>query len=164
VTIGTVPPDRTALEILDRGTCLDLLSTVPVGRLGLSINALPVVLPVNFAFDRPVDRIVLRTTEGGKLRAALSGAIVAFEVDHIDPVSHTGWSVLVRGSSHVLSDAEELERARRLPLRPWAVDDAGDYWVAITTDLVSGRRIRGWYGDGNGPIGLAAPQPGRMER
>jgi uncharacterized protein len=164
VTIGSVAPDRTGLENLDRRVCLDLLSSVPVGRLGLSINALPVVLPVNFVFDRPADRIVLRTVEGGKLRAALSGAIVAFEVDHIDPVSHTGWSVLVRGSSHVLTDADDLERAKRLPLRPWAVDDPGDYWVAITTDLVSGRRIRGWYGDGNGPIELSAPQPGRMER
>jgi nitroimidazol reductase NimA-like FMN-containing flavoprotein (pyridoxamine 5'-phosphate oxidase superfamily) len=141
-----VARDPTLLEVLDRDACLQLLGSVAVGRIGLSINALPVVLPVNFAFDGPQGRIIVRTTEGGKLRAALSGAIVAFEADQIDPMSHAGWSVLVRGSAHVVNEPDELERVGRMPLRPWATEDSGDYWVAISADLVSGRRLRGWYG------------------
>jgi hypothetical protein len=38
----------------------------------------------------------------------------------------------------------ELHRARHLPLRPWASDQP-DRYIAVSTDLVSGRRIRGWY-------------------
>ncbi|MEJ5254973.1 MAG: pyridoxamine 5'-phosphate oxidase family protein [Acidimicrobiales bacterium] len=139
--------DRNGMEILDRAECLGLLRTVPVGRVGLSVNALPVVLPVNFAYDAERNRIVIRTSEGGKLRAALLGAIVAFEADRIDPISHTGWSVLVRGVSSLITDPEEIGRLRRLPLRPWASDQS-DHWVAISTDLVTGRRIGGWYGQG----------------
>jgi nitroimidazol reductase NimA-like FMN-containing flavoprotein (pyridoxamine 5'-phosphate oxidase superfamily) len=142
-----VEEDRNGMEILDRGHCLGLLRTVPVGRVGLSINALPVVLPVNFAYDAERERIIIRTSEGGKLRAALLGAIVAFETDQIDPVSHTGWSVLVRGKSSLVTDPHDLERLRRLPLRPWA-NEQTDHWVAISTDLVTGRRIGGWYGEG----------------
>ena len=41
-----VPVDRIGLEVLDRQTCLELLATAPIGRVGLSIEALPVVLPV----------------------------------------------------------------------------------------------------------------------
>lgn len=136
--------DQNGLEVLEREECLSLLTTVPVGRIGLSVNALPVVLPVNYAVDRRRERLVLRTAEGAKLRAALTGSVVAFEADHIDPFSHTGWSVLVRGSSQVLTDAAEIEEARGLPLRPWA-NDATDYWVSISTDLITGRRVRGWY-------------------
>jgi len=136
--------DRNGLEVLGRDDCLALLRTVPVGRIGLSMHALPVVLPVNFVVDDDHDRLVLRTAEGAKLRAALMGAVVAFEADLINPMNHTGWSVLVRGSSSVLIDRDEIDAARRLPLRPWA-NEATDFWVTVSTDLVSGRRVRGWY-------------------
>jgi hypothetical protein len=37
------------LERLDRDECLRLLASVPVGRLIFTVNALPMVRPVNFA-------------------------------------------------------------------------------------------------------------------
>lgn len=143
-TMAQMELDRNGLEVLGREECLALLHTVPVGRIGLSMHALPVVLPVNFVVDDELDRLVLRTAEGAKLRAALMGAVVAFEADVIDPMSHTGWSVLVRGSSSVLNNRADIDEARQLPLRPWA-NEATDFWVTVTTDLVSGRRVRGWY-------------------
>jgi uncharacterized protein len=136
--------DRNGLELLDRGECLDLLATVPIGRVGLSVDALPVVLPVNFWLDRAGERLVLRTAEGTKLQAALRNAVVAFEADHVDPLGHTGWSVLVQGSSSVLARPDEIAAASRVPLRPWA-NEATDHWVTISTDVVSGRRVRSWY-------------------
>jgi nitroimidazol reductase NimA-like FMN-containing flavoprotein (pyridoxamine 5'-phosphate oxidase superfamily) len=132
------------LDVLDRDACLHLLASAPIGRVGLSVDALPVVLPVNFALDADAERIVLRTAEGAKLRAALAGSVVAFQADHFDPMSHTGWSVLVRGSSRVLGEGPELDRLRRLPLQRWA-DSSADYWVSISIDLISGRRIGSWY-------------------
>ena len=139
--------DRNGLEVLERDHCLALMRSVPLGSIGLSLQALPVVLPVNFVLDPDHERVLVRTSDGAKLRAALDGVIVAFEVDHIDPISHTGWSVLVQGSSTVVTDPAEIERARRLPLRPWA-SDLPDHWVAISIDRLSGRRIGGWYRPG----------------
>jgi uncharacterized protein len=136
--------DRNGLEVLNREECFDLLATVPVGRVGLSMNALPVVLPVNFWLDRPNERLVIRTAEGTKLRAALSSAVVAFEADHVDPMGHTGWSVLVQGQSSALVDPSEIRGIAKLPLRPWA-NDASDHWITIDIEVVSGRRVRGWY-------------------
>lgn len=139
-----VEVDRNGLEVLSREACFDLLATVPVGRIGVSMDALPVVLPVNFVLDRPGERLLLRTSEGAKLRAALSQAVVAFEADYIDPMGHAGWSVLVQGSSSVLEDAADIEAASRVPLRPWA-NEGNDRWVSVSVDVVSGRRVRGWY-------------------
>ena len=135
--------DRNGLEVLTEAEALQLLSTVPVARLGLSIGALPVVLPVNFVVDGK--DIVVKTAEGSKLDAALRYSVVAVEADAIDPISHHGWSVLVQGTSRVLTLPGEIERARSLPLRSWASDD-GDRFMAISIDMVSGRRIHPEYG------------------
>lgn len=130
--------DRHGLEVLSRERCLELLREVPVGRVGLSVDALPVVLPVNFVLAG--DEIIFGTSEGKKARAARWETIVAFEADGWDPLGHTGWSVLVQGRARLLGSPGELERARSLPLRAWAGVTEPRY-VAIRTDLVNGRRL-----------------------
>jgi uncharacterized protein len=129
--------DRNGLEVLSREECLELLAGATLGRIGVSARALPLVLPVNFCVDG--DRIVLRTGAGTKLDAASRHAVVSFEVDDIDPLFHSGWSVVVTGIAAPLGTEEELERARALPLVPWAAP--GDRYVAISLEDVSGRRI-----------------------
>jgi len=130
--------DRNGLEVLDRETCLQLLASASVGRLALTIDALPVILPVNFVVADGV--IVLKTGDGAKFRSALQRNIVALEVDAMDRMDHSGWSVLVQGSTRVLSDPHEIAWASTLPLLPWA-NDAAEHFVAITTDVVQGRRL-----------------------
>lgn len=127
------------MEILGRDECLDLLRTQPVARLGLSIHALPVIVPVNFVVDD--DQIVICTAAGSKLVAACHHSVVALEVDEYDAMNHSGWSVLVQGGSRVIDDAAEVDGARELWLRPWA-NESADMWIAVSTDLISGRRIR----------------------
>src|SRR5438309_10519960 len=131
-------PDHDDLETLTQEECRLLLDESHIGRLGLSVRALPVVLPVNFAM-MDGDAIV-RTGAGTKLHAALANSIVAFEVDAVDPVYQAGWSVVVQGRASEICDAGDLERARRLPLQPWATG-ARDHFIRIRTDVVSGRRI-----------------------
>jgi uncharacterized protein len=130
--------DRNGLEILDREECLLLLSRPTLGRVGLTVDALPIVLPVNFWFDG--QRILIRTGEGTKLDAALRNAVVAFEVDEIDPVEHAGWSVVVTGRAREIDDPDELARLRHAPLARWAPKGDGRV-VAIDPELVSGRRV-----------------------
>jgi nitroimidazol reductase NimA-like FMN-containing flavoprotein (pyridoxamine 5'-phosphate oxidase superfamily) len=131
--------DRNGLEVLTRDDCLTMLATATIGRLGLCMGALPVVLPVNFALSD--HGIVIRTRPGSKLDAATANAVVAFEVDDFDAMYHAGWSVAVTGVARELSDPAELAWAERLPLAPWAIDDPA-HFVCISTDVVTGRRIR----------------------
>jgi nitroimidazol reductase NimA-like FMN-containing flavoprotein (pyridoxamine 5'-phosphate oxidase superfamily) len=140
-----VEVDRNGLEVLERNECLRLLGTATLGRIGVSSGALPTVLPVNFRFDGR--QILFRTGAGSKLDAATQNAVVAFEVDEIDPVAHTGWSVMVTGIARELTGSSELAAARTPPLARWA--PGNDHRViAISPELVSGRRI---------VPGLAAP-------
>lgn len=126
--------DRNGLEVLDRDECLALLAGAHVGRVGVSMGALPTVLPVSY---RLVDeRILFRTGVGSKLDAATAGAVIAFEVDDVDAVAHEGWSVVVTGVAEVTDD---------LPLPPsaiphWPAGEASRV-LALPTDLVSGRRL-----------------------
>ncbi len=130
--------DRNGLQVLDRDECLALMGTATIGRVSVSANALPTILPVNFWFDG--DRIVIRSGAGAKLAAALDEAVVAFEVDDFDPVSHAGWSVVVTGVANAITDPDEVRALESAPLRRWA-PSGDDRFVSISTELVAGRRL-----------------------
>lgn len=129
-----------SLETLTRDECLELLATVPVGRIGVSIGALPVILPVNFALVG--DHIVIRTVPGTKLDAATRRAVVAFEVDSFATDGSSGWSVMVQGVCSEVVDAGERAVLASSPPHPWAFA-AGDAqrFVRIEASFVSGRRF-----------------------
>jgi uncharacterized protein len=130
--------DSNGLEILDRDDCLRLLRTAVLGRVAVSSDALPCVLPVTFKVAG--DQILFRTNPGTKLDAATRRAVVAFEVDEFDAAAHTGWSVLVTGIASEVTDPRDLESAQRLQLPRWAPSEA-DRIVAVSIEIVSGRRI-----------------------
>jgi hypothetical protein len=152
--------DRNGLMILSRTECIELLRTVPVGRIALSVGALPVVLPVNFAMLD--DDVVIRTVAGSKLEAAASNAVVAFEADQVDPAARAGWSVLVQGVASEITDPDELDRARRMPLDPWSGLDG--QFLRITTRLVSGRRLAATDSEGVKNGARRHQQPARGDR
>jgi uncharacterized protein len=86
------------------------------------------------------DRIVIRTSRGTKLDAATRNTVVAFEVDEIDMVEQTGWSVLVTGVARELVAPDEIDEVSASPPARWAPGPDGRY-IAISTDMISGRRI-----------------------
>jgi nitroimidazol reductase NimA-like FMN-containing flavoprotein (pyridoxamine 5'-phosphate oxidase superfamily) len=117
-----------------------LLSTVSVGRVGICIDALPAVLPVNFAVHDGA--VVFRTVPGTKLHDATQDAVVAFQADHYsDTRAPFGWSVLVRGVARQIIDPSTLAAARLLPLGSWALDGRPDPYVRVEPAMVSGRRV-----------------------
>jgi nitroimidazol reductase NimA-like FMN-containing flavoprotein (pyridoxamine 5'-phosphate oxidase superfamily) len=130
--------DSNGLEILDRMECFRLLGKATLGRVAVTADALPCILPLTFKVSG--NRILFRTSPGTKLEAATRNAVVAFEVDELDAAAHTGWSVLVTGVASEVTDPNELEAAQRLQLPRWA-PSPGDRIVAVTTELVTGRRI-----------------------
>ncbi len=130
------------LELLTEEEALALLATTTVGRVGITIAAMPAIFPVNY---RLVDGdIVFRTAPGSKLSAAVAGAVVAFEIDHHDPADRSGWSVLAVGRSEVAggdADVAGFEaRVEEAGLNPY-VDGVRPALVRITPVFVSGRRI-----------------------
>ena len=126
------------LELISEDEAVELLSTREVGRVGVTIGALPAIFPVNF---RVIDgAVVFRTGEGSKLAAAARGAIVAFEVDDYDVAGRTGWSVLVVGRSEVVHDLDVTFQVLNAGLEPFAGGRRGAI-VRIIPELVTGRRI-----------------------
>jgi nitroimidazol reductase NimA-like FMN-containing flavoprotein (pyridoxamine 5'-phosphate oxidase superfamily) len=129
-----------ATEVLTHDECMALLETQPVGRLAVVAGRYPFVVPVNFAVDHGI--IVFRTGPGTKLDAA-SHQNVAFQVDEIDPVQRSGWSVLVTGMAEVVTDRHDdglSQRSHDLPIDPYEGGEK-DRWVRILPSSVTGRRI-----------------------
>jgi nitroimidazol reductase NimA-like FMN-containing flavoprotein (pyridoxamine 5'-phosphate oxidase superfamily) len=126
------------LAELNRETCLHLLGTATVGRVGVSIDALPAVFPVFLTVLD--DAVVFRTVPGTKLAAAANGSIVAVEADEFDAETGEGWSVLVRGVAREMDRDGRAAAARRFLKRTW-IDDAAEHLIEVSTDLVTGRRI-----------------------
>jgi nitroimidazol reductase NimA-like FMN-containing flavoprotein (pyridoxamine 5'-phosphate oxidase superfamily) len=132
--------DYDRLEELSDAECLALLRTVPVGRVGISVDALPVILPVNFVLHGR--DLLFRTVAGTKLHAAIARAVVAFEADHYEGSSAEAWSVLVRGLAEEVTDPERRSEADGLVPRSWAFGEGADHLVRIPITAISGRRLR----------------------
>jgi nitroimidazol reductase NimA-like FMN-containing flavoprotein (pyridoxamine 5'-phosphate oxidase superfamily) len=128
------------MEALSPPECLRLLTDKPVGRVGFWAPDGPQVLPVNHAV---VDgNVVFRVAAHTAMARALHDSTVAFEVDDIDDLTRTGWSVLVVGKAEYVEDPSAMTEmwGRRLP-DPWA-PGTRTLVVRVVTQRVSGRRIR----------------------
>jgi nitroimidazol reductase NimA-like FMN-containing flavoprotein (pyridoxamine 5'-phosphate oxidase superfamily) len=131
---------NSAFEELGRDECLALVSTQRLGRLGVVVDGVPLVLPMGFVLDG--ETIVLQTNQGTKtLHAPLTS--VSFEVDHVDWEQGVGWSVLIQGIGEDISTAidERSEALRSLVAHSWAPPPA-DRWLTIVPRTITGRRVR----------------------
>jgi nitroimidazol reductase NimA-like FMN-containing flavoprotein (pyridoxamine 5'-phosphate oxidase superfamily) len=127
------------VSILTPSECYELLGQATVGRIGVSIDALPVILPVHFALLE--DAVIFRTRPGTKLDAAANGAVVAFQADEVGPREPRSWSVLVQGVAREVTDPDELARVKLLPMVVWPGNRDADRWVRIRSGKASGRRF-----------------------
>jgi uncharacterized protein len=136
-----LPIDHAGLETLPFDACLDLLGSVPLGRVGFYADGEVVVLPVNHVLDG--QDIVFRSAPGSKLTAAEEQNLVTFEADQYDARTRTGWSVLVTGQATVVYDEAETERLGHLGLEPWITAVEHPFWIRIRPTSVTGRRTPG---------------------
>ncbi len=129
------------VQDLSRAEALELLQGhAYVGRLGFILDGKPMILPVNYLADE--HSIVFCTEPGTKLSAVGGGSSVVFEVDDSRALYHSGWSVVVQGIAHEVTNSAELDALRRGPLHSWAAR-ASEHWVRISLDDITGRRITG---------------------
>ena len=125
-------------EVLDRQTCLGLLSRTSLGRIGVSAAALPHVEPVHFRLLG--DEIVFRVGRRTRLDIAATDNVVAFEVDSFDAAGRSGWCIVITGVARRTSDPEAMAALETLDAPPWGATE-DDAVIAIPTDVMSGRRI-----------------------
>jgi hypothetical protein len=128
------------MGVLDEGTCVELLESTPIGRIGFSADGELLVLPVNFKWHE--QGVVFRTLEGQKLAAAAENQHVCFEVDHWDAGTRTGWSVVVQGVAREVTNWAEDALLDELGLVPWAKAQWRPIWVRIEPTMISGRVLR----------------------
>ena len=132
--------DRNGLQMLSGQECLTMLAERNFGRIGLSINALPAILPVNYRLVDGV--IVILSANGTKLSAAINHSVVAFEVDEFSDQEEFGWSVLAIGVAFALEEEPELLAKLSQPMPVWIDVDRATL-IGIRPDIISGRRISG---------------------
>ena len=142
MTIGKESANRQdahALRTLTPVECFDLLEPGGIGRVAFTSPADEImILPVNFAMT---GKTIIFRTAPDTLLAVYANAKVSFEADRLDDALHEGWSVLVHGHAHKITDERGVKHLEdRTHLQPWAAG-ARDVYVRIAPTRISGRRI-----------------------
>lgn len=133
----TEPRDLWGMVSLDRVVCLGLLRQGLIGRVIFTAGAMPAAHPVNYAL---VGEEIIFRTGGGHLAAATDNEVVGFEVDDIDAVTRTGWSVLVIGKAYRVTEPDRLSEIASSVPPPWAPGRT-EHTIAIPTWRLTGRRV-----------------------
>jgi uncharacterized protein len=119
---------------LSTDECLELLGSVPLGRVGRNDPSGPSIVPVNFVVHR--GGVLLRSLDGSKTQAADDAEPVSFEADGPDVVHRSGWSVLVRGRLRYVDVT-----ADDLPDPDSFAAGADDDLLWLEPEQITGRRL-----------------------
>jgi nitroimidazol reductase NimA-like FMN-containing flavoprotein (pyridoxamine 5'-phosphate oxidase superfamily) len=92
--------------------CVARLSGRSIGRVSVSMGALPVVVPVDYRLDD--DSVIFRSPLDRALAAACDGAVIAFQVDDFATLADTDarWSVHIVGVGSIVDTAETNPQVR----------------------------------------------------
>jgi nitroimidazol reductase NimA-like FMN-containing flavoprotein (pyridoxamine 5'-phosphate oxidase superfamily) len=133
---------RQAVE-LTVAECWQLLGSVSLGRVVFTRHAMPAIRPVNHLVDD--ETIIVRSHLGAAIvarAAADDGTVVWYEADELDPVRHTGWSVIVTGMARLVRHPAAFSRYQQL-LEPWAAGQM-DHVISVKPQVITGIRLAGW--------------------
>jgi nitroimidazol reductase NimA-like FMN-containing flavoprotein (pyridoxamine 5'-phosphate oxidase superfamily) len=132
-------PRRRFLQALSPAECVDLLEPGGIGRVGITDEEGVIILPVNYAV---IGQAIIYRTAPDTLLALRANTQVSFEVDQCDETLHEGWSVLVQGHAHEVTDEHQVQQLEDTThLKPWA-PGARDVYVRLAPTQISGRRIQ----------------------
>lgn len=135
------------VTVLDETECRRLLATQTFGRMVLRVGDVVEVFPFNFVYDD--GSLVMRTAAGTKLAALTISEEVLVEVD--ERTESSAWSVVLRGTAHVIETEAERAAVEALPLRP-QIPTMKRTFVRIVPKTISGRSFRlGVEPDRDGP-------------
>jgi hypothetical protein len=118
-------------DLIPEYRCWQLLATASVGRLALSVRALPVILPVQYCLDGRTLLVCLGHRQIPE--RSLNQTIIAFAADAIDPAARSGWSVHVQGRSAV---------PQRLGVETACGEPSAGQIVQIQPGIITGHRVQ----------------------
>lgn len=124
--IGTPFP-----AVLTLGRCMELLSGGGYGRVAVTEQALPVIVPVNYCLAGGGELLIATGSRTGLVNRARD-TVITFEAGGVDAAGWA-WSVTVTGYARSLA-AGQRERARG----PWA-PGAEEELLCLETTEVDGR-------------------------
>jgi uncharacterized protein len=132
---------RTQLIELDPNECLRLLQQQQIGRVAVTIDRQPHIVPVTYAADDD-GNVVFRTGTDTVL-TKVDIERVAFEVDGIDEETRCGWSVCVHGFGREITgdDDSTANHLRQKLGQSWAPGPR-PRWFAIFPRALFGRRLQ----------------------
>ena len=96
---------QTTDDPITEAECWALLASASVGRLALSLQALPAILPVQYYLAG--DRIALCLGHYPVPSQAVANTVAAFAADAIDTATSQGWAVQVLGK---LAPPQSMDR------------------------------------------------------
>lgn len=141
---GDLPPAvgrgarRARMVELDEATCWTRLGDHGVGRVALTLEDGPVVLPVNY---QVLDGEVMFRTGDDSPLAAAADTEIAFEADHFDDAFSRGWSVLIVGTVRPVADDDASQQLREAAFStPWAGQER-EHVMLLGARRITGRRI-----------------------
>ena len=112
---------------------LELLGLTTVGRLCIVDHGYPLAFPLNYRLLHNPTRIVFRTNPSSAL--ARYEGLASLEVDHIDLLTPSAWSIIVRGKLRRVVDQHELADTHPL------VTTGRFHWIVLDATSISGRRF-----------------------
>jgi Predicted flavin-nucleotide-binding protein len=93
---------------LGRDEIEKLLSNTRFGHLGMSRDDKPYIVPIHFAYEKPV--IYFYTTEGLKTEIIEANPSVCLQAEHIQEA--TNWqSIIIKGTAKRLESEDQIEKA-----------------------------------------------------
>lgn len=129
---------ETELQPLALSDALAFLAARHFGRVAVSIGALPAIVAVPYSM---IDNaIVFAVDRRSRIADAVSGAVVAFEVDEYDAGKRTGCSVMAVGLATLYTPLEAAQTPSGWRVGPdpsWPVGDL----LQLRPSLVSGRSL-----------------------
>lgn len=132
-------PSRRLVPIDDPADALLLLGSVWLGRIVFTVDAAPTIRPVDHVVAdgcvivrTDVDTVLARILR----RSGTWGVSVGYEADDIDLAKHIGWSVIVSGRAHLVTDPREIRRYRAILHS--SVESPMDLAVRIRPSIVTG--------------------------
>ncbi|MFI7324826.1 helix-turn-helix domain-containing protein [Streptomyces rubiginosohelvolus] len=142
--VGDLPPAvgrgarRARMVELGEAMCWTRLGDHGVGRVALTLEDGPVVLPVNY---QVLDGEVMFRTGDDSPPAAAADTEIAFEADHFDDAFSRGWSVLIVGSVRPVADDDASQQLREAAFStPWAGQER-EHVMLLGARRITGRRI-----------------------
>jgi hypothetical protein len=116
--------------------CWALLESEEVARIAWNGREGVAIVPVNYTVGAGV--LWCRTSPDTALARECGGQRIVFEVDHLEPATRSGWSVVVSGVGELVDAADVPEMLADLDVWPAR---ARSLFVRVEPDEVTGRKL-----------------------